>query len=306
MQLDVECGTQAASTASLLGEPAPVETPKPVEPKESPTSEKNVGAKGRKEGKGLRHKVQCRGCRKPIDAALMTERSVFCPMLCKKSLDRLAYLAKQEGPEAVKKLSETRSDATAVFKLLKAYHAQVPPPKPGGRAGKGGEKFAVLNYFEESRASTGVVSDSVGRYMWRGSFIEFKTSADGGYRSRPQAEREWLELVESVKANPEKHLWDNQGPCEEDCKGVRNAQALRQKRKKSDCVFFGFACRVLGRCEPDLEFLGCRNLLSCGFPPAGTLSSVGEDWQGGAVQKCIRTDQGCAEDGAFHETTWRR
>ena len=148
----------------------------------------------------------------------MGDRSIFCPEQCKKSLDRLAYLAKAEGPEAVKRLKETRADPAAVYRLLKAYHAKVPPPKPGARAQKG-EKFALLTFFEETRASTGVLADSVGRYLWRGAFVEFKTSAEGGFRSRPQAEKEWLELVEQVRLNPEKYLWDNCGPNEEERRG---------------------------------------------------------------------------------------
>ena len=92
----------------------------------------------------------------------------------------------------------------------------MPPPKVGQRAARGGEKFAVLNYFEETKATSGVLTDTVGRYMWRGAFVEFKCSADGGFRSRPQAEKEWLELLDQVKIYPEKYPWDNAGPNEEE------------------------------------------------------------------------------------------
>ena len=113
---DVEVATQAARTASLLGDGEEMTPPKvkPVK-KETPEESRDTGSdastsggKGKKpEGKGgMKNKVQCRGCRKGIDSALMGEKNVFCPDVCKKSLDRLAYVAKQEGAEAVRRLKE--------------------------------------------------------------------------------------------------------------------------------------------------------------------------------------------------------
>ena len=84
----------------------------------------------------------------------------------------------------MKFLAEQRTDPTAVYKLLRAYHSKCPPPKLGRAAKGSGSAFNLAQYREEVKTSSSVLNDSVGKMMWRGVFLEHMTGADGGYKSR--------------------------------------------------------------------------------------------------------------------------
>ena len=134
----------------------------------------------------------CRGCHGTFDSDKLSTASVFC-LDCKRALDRIYGIAKAQGKSAQTWLSATREDAEGVFHTLRNYYSKTGRPMPGEKKKRGGDKWDVLEYMEVCRASTGTLTESVGKMMWKRQYLEFAESTAGGKLSTQQAERQWLD-----------------------------------------------------------------------------------------------------------------
>ena len=165
-----------------------------------------------------RSQVQCRGCRKAYDQSLIPLNSAFCAA-CKRALDRIGYLAGRQGDSAKVWLAKTRSDPDGVHRLLKNYFEKCPAPKMGRASNT--SKWSLSQYWEEVKSVSGAYVEDIGAMMWRGLYVEHRTSAAGGFQSKAKAESEWSKMVEEIRSSPESHIWDNCGPNDEEPLQIR-------------------------------------------------------------------------------------
>ena len=105
---------------------------------------------------------KCKACKKWFDTSLSKKPSSFCPD-DDKALDRIYLMAKSNGSEDVKWLSEVRKDEDKVSNLLDNYWSAV-----GGKAkwtarSSSATKFNLKEYREHITARTSVERRRQGR-----------------------------------------------------------------------------------------------------------------------------------------------
>ena len=155
----------------------------------------------------------CRACKKQFDAEGSKTDQAFCPD-DNRALDRIYYMAKSLGAEALSWLSEVRRDDAKVSKMLQNYWDRV-----GGKSkwkGKApvGVKWSLNEYIESVKVTTGVEKRAPGKMMWEKEFFEYASAAAGGKMTDEESAAVWNSWVVKYQSNPKDPsiTWDLDGP----------------------------------------------------------------------------------------------
>ena len=181
-------------------------------------------------GKGKKKQKKCWCCRVPRGADDFSVVANLCHN-GKRAYDNLYYIAKKQ--QQLPFVKEAFKDEDKVFKLLQKYWDKNPRLREDvyqkNKKGKRDtySKFCLATYIEESKASSGVVNDSVGVMMWREQFVAFAASPDGGLRTRPVALEAWANMQKDTNV-----VRDAKGP------GPSEDDKLRLCVVKEDRVIF--------------------------------------------------------------------
>ncbi len=129
-------------------------------------------------------KRKCPGCAKlfPDDEFNFPAKQIFC-FPCKRALDCIAKQARKE--DKMSWLSDVRNDPTKVKAMLDSYRARFPLGMPSKKS----SAFKLLEYMESLRTFTSGEVKRSSKMMWKGEFMEFAQSVEGGKVSEDDAEQ---------------------------------------------------------------------------------------------------------------------
>ena len=113
-ELSVDVESEAGEDISHLEEAL---VPAPPKPGKQEKQDRQNRRKARKTGKGTRLCRAC-GCTKPESEFSMNQN---IDMSCKKALDNIGRIAKQQGPAAVQFLTETKANPAKLKQMLESY-----------------------------------------------------------------------------------------------------------------------------------------------------------------------------------------
>ena len=190
-----------------------------VTPPRMPPPEPRGSGKKDKAGK------PCKGCAKKTANGSFAPNSPYC-WPCKRALDSISKMAQRQGPEKVAFLHEQRRDELKVQRLIANYNLHLRPDMEH-QNGKKKSTFVLAKYVEIVKASSGVIRDKEGEFMWQKLYMEFASTVRGGRLSDEAALATWLQWEQDVKAKNPDVLWDYCGPRNELRIWVKTADKLR-------------------------------------------------------------------------------
>ncbi|CAE7037690.1 unnamed protein product [Symbiodinium sp. CCMP2456] len=198
-ELDVDAEGDGGEEANQLDEdgvlvPAP---PKPAK------GDRQARHKSRKTGKGMRLCRAC-GCTKPEGEFAVNQNM---DMSCKKALDNISRMAKQQGPHAMQFVAEAKADPTKLRKMLDSY-GKAHKMWTSGKTPK--IQWSVVTYMETVLTETGVQYSGNSKMMWEKQAVLFWMSIEGGCMSEEDAEAKWKSLA--GRLDDEDVVHDMKGP----------------------------------------------------------------------------------------------
>ena len=171
---------------------------------------------GRKGGQVKKTKAgckTCRGCGQEFDASYSKTSVAFCDD-DNRALGRIESMARTQGAEMVKWVSEVRRDDKRVKAMLKSYWVGVGGKPKWKSKTPTGAKWSLAEYKESVEVITNVEKTMKGQMMWKRQYTEFAQTTNGGKLTEAEAEQNWQSWVARLTANPHDPdlFWDKDGP----------------------------------------------------------------------------------------------
>ncbi len=135
-------------------------------------------------------KKRCRGCGKLLDEdeTNFPSNSVFC-WPDKRALDVIAKQARAQSKTAW--FSRVRADDVLVRRLLLAYKEKLPTAEEPSGGKRTRSSFSLLEYIESLTAFSKAEVVVGYQMMWRGKYLDWAQSVDGGKLTEEEAHARW-------------------------------------------------------------------------------------------------------------------
>ena len=147
--------------------------------------------KARRVGKGFKC---CRACgqNKPEQEFAVNQ---VVDVWCKKALDNISRMARNQGADAEEFFKESRADPAKCKKMLESY-GKAYKAWSSGKTSK--INWSIIQYKERLKAESGTTLSGNSQMMWEKQAVKFWMSVDGGALSEDEADAKWKALAGRV------------------------------------------------------------------------------------------------------------